>query len=215
VAERAVSKPARPEEVKLFRTVADVDLKLWREAADRPPERVAASAGVRYEPGRGFVIPFMGGDYLVNLENRSVTTPTGHCQAGFQKALVLLRYLSNAQDLGCSGRMVTGRYLNGGDMFFAGPHALLTWPVTDKFGRDPEGFLEKAARLGLAPENQDSGCACRGLVLPHIAVGCILHPEDDEFPAELTYTFDSYAHFHLPLDGLWAMINVLAEELAA
>lgn len=215
MAERAASKPACPEEVKLFRTVADVDPKFWRDLSGRPPEMVVAGAGVGYEPGRGYVVPYMGGDYLVNLETGDVSAPAGHRPAGFQKALVLLSYLINAQDLGCSGRMVTGRYLNGGAMFFTGPHALLTWPVTEKFGRDPEGFLKKAAFLGMAPENQGSGYACRGLALPHIAVGCVLHPEDDEFPAELTYTFDSYAHFHLPLDGLWAMINVLAEELAA
>ena len=189
--------------------------ELWQDAAARPPQEVAAAAGVTYEPGRGFVVPYMGGDYLVDLENRRIATPAGHVPAGFQKGLVLLSYLINAQDLGRSGRMVPGRDLNGGAMFFTGPHTLLTWPVIDRFGRDPEGFLQKAAFLSLAPTDQGSGYGCQGPVLPHIAVGCVMHPEDDEFPAELTYTFDSYTHYHMPLDGIWAMINVLAEELAA
>lgn len=215
MAERPASVTARPEDVDIFRAVSDVAPELWQDAAARAPEVVSASSGVSYEPGRGFIITYMGGDYVVNLENRSITTPAGQIPAGFQKGLVLLTYLTNAQDLGLSGRMVPGRDLNGGAMFFAGPHTLLTWPVVDKFGRDPDAFIKKAASLGLAPDDQGSGYACRGLVLPHIAVGCVLHPEDDEFPAELTYTFDSYAHFHMPLDGIWAMINVLAEELAA
>lgn len=206
--------PSRPEENKLFRSVADLAPELWLDALAKDPREVVKSAGVSHD-GANFVIPFMGGDYLVNLQDRTVATPPGHLPAGFQKGLVLLTYLINAQDLGLSGRMVTGRELKGGDMFFTGPHALLTSPVTDKFGADPAGFLKKGAALGLAPDNLGSGHAVRGNILPHIAVGCILHEEDEEFPAELTYTFDSYAHYHLPLDGLWGMINVLAEELAA
>jgi hypothetical protein len=210
-----VAEPARPEDVKLFQTVADLAPALWQGAAARPPEEAAASSGVSYEAGRGFWVPYMGADYLVDISGRAITGPPGHRPPDFQKGLVLLVYLATAQDLGLAGRMVTGRELNGGAMFFTGPHALRSSPVTDKFGRRPDNFLPKAATLGLAPESLGSGLACRGLILPHIAVGCVLHPADDEFEAELTYTFDAYAHYHLPLDGLWAMINVLAEELAS
>jgi len=207
-------RPSRPEDIKLFRTVSDVAPELWSDLETLTPEAVAANSGARLLPGRGFNVTYMGGDYLVDVARRDITGPPDQAPAGFQKGLVLLRYLVQAQDMGLSGRMVTGRELNGGAMFFTGPHSLLTAPVTEKFGRDPEGFLRRAAALGLAAVERGSGFACQGLVLPNIAVGCVLHPEDDEFPAELTYTFDSYAHYHLALDGIWAMINVLAEELA-
>lgn len=199
----------------MFRGVSDVSSLLWEDLEARPPEAVAAGAGAVIQEGNVYRLKYMGGDYLIDLAGRDITGPADQLQPGFQKAMVLLTYLAGAQDLGLSGRMVSHRELNGGEMFFAGPHALLTSPVTEKFGRDPEGFLKKAATLGLQADPQGAGYACRGLVLPHIAVGCVLHEEDDEFPAELTYTFDSYAHYHLALDGLWAMINVLAEELAA
>lgn len=208
-------RPSRPEEAALYRTVADVGEPLWADAERRPPEEAALAAGLRYDPARGFLVPYMGGYYLVDLTGRALTGPPTHRPAGFQKALVLLSYLAHAQDLGLSGKMVTGRELNGGAMFFTGPHTLLTAPVTEKFGLDPEGFLKKAEHLGLDRDPRTSGFACRGPVLPHITVGCILHPADEEFSAELTYTFDSYAHYHLPLDAIWAMINVLAEELAS
>ncbi len=154
----------------------------------------------------------MNGEYLVEPRSRSIETPPGHKPAGFQKALVLLSYLIGAQDIGLSGKMVTSRDLNGGAMFFAGPHTLLTEPVTQKFAGRPEAFVERAKALGFAQEALSGGFAVMGPILPHIAVGLILYPEDDEFPASLTYTFDSYAHHHLPLDAIWAMINVLAEE---
>ena len=211
----AANNPAKVEEVEIYRTVADLPPELWTDLAARPPEKVCQGSGAVYEEGRGFVIRYMGGDYVVDLQRRSVSGPENQRPAAFQKGLVLLTYLAQAQDFGLSGRQVSGRELNGGEMFFKGPHALLTEPVTEKFGRNPEAFLKKAAGLGLTPPEGASGYACQGPVLPHIVVGCVLHPADEEFPAELTYTFDSYAHFHLALDGLWAMINVLAEELAA
>ncbi len=208
------NKPAaRPEEIKLFRSVADIAPILWENLRAIPPQTAARNSGTRFEEGRGFTVPFMNGDYIVDPGGRSIESPPGHKPAGFQKGLVLLSYLAKAQDIGLSGKMVTSRELNGGAMFFTGPHALLTEPVTRKFGAAPEAFLARAGALGLEREEQGSGFACRGPVLPYIAVGCVLHQEDDEFPADLTYTFDSYAHYHLPLDGLWAMINVLAEEL--
>ncbi|MDR2945803.1 MAG: DUF3786 domain-containing protein [Candidatus Adiutrix sp.] len=207
--------PARPEEISRYSAVADVAPELWADVEALPPEQVAARAGAIWSPERGFTLPYMGGDYVVDMAGRDIIAPPGHQPAGFQKALALLCYLAQAQDLGQAGRMITARELNGGAMFFTGPHALLTEPVTAKFGRGPEAFLRRAASLGMAPAESASGFACQGNVLPNIAVGCVLHPEDDEFPAELTYTFDAYAHYHLALDGLWAVINVLAVELAA
>lgn len=216
MADQGADRPSQPEEIAIYRTVADVAPELWTDAEARPQAEMLAGAGVRFEPGRGLIVPFMGGDYEVDLPGRTVTGPPGHLPAAFQKGLVLLTYLTRAQDLGLSGRMVTGRELNGGAMFFTGPHTFLTAPVTEKFGSEPEAFLRRAAALGFVAEDGGSGfVCCRGVVLPHIAVACILHPGDEEFPAELTYLFDSYAQYHLPLDGLWALINVLAEELAA
>lgn len=211
---RLRAEDMRPEEVKLFRGVSDLSPLLWEALEARSPESVAAGSGAVIVPQRGYRLLFMGGDYLIDPVGRDIQSPAGHRPSGFQKGLVLLTYLAGAQDLGLSGRMVSHRELNGGEMFFVGPHALLAAPVTEKFGRHPEAFIRKAAALGLEPDPQGSGYAVKGKILPHIAVGCVLHTEDDEFPAELTYTFDSYAHYHLALDGLWAMINVLAEELA-
>ncbi|MDR3038206.1 MAG: DUF3786 domain-containing protein, partial [Candidatus Adiutrix sp.] len=180
-----------------------------------PLAEAVRAAAAQSGPERRVTVPFLGGPYLVDFEARAITAPPGHRPAGFQKGLVLLAYLARAQDIGRSGRMVAARELNGGDMFFQGPHALLTQPVTARFGADPAGFVARAGALGLTPDQAGAGTAVRGPVLPHLEVGLILHPGDEEFPAELTYTFDAYAHYHLPLDAIWSLINVLAEELAA
>lgn len=214
VAENLRGKPARPEEIKLFKTVENLAPELWQDLEKRPLKEICAGSGVNFEPGQGFLVPYMGGAYLVNLDERTVSGPPQHRPPDFQRALTLVRYLTTAQDFGQSGRQVTGQELTGGDLFFRGPHALLTEPVTDKFGGNPDDFMKKAATLGFQPAEPPQSWSCLGLILPHLSLGLILHPEDDEFPAELTYTFDSYAHYHLPLDAVWSMINDLAQELA-
>lgn len=214
VTESRREKPARPDEIKLFQAVSDVAPELWEDFKERPLEEVCSGSGAIYEPGRGFMVSYMGGTYLVNPENHTVTGPPGHRPADFQKALVLVSYLTHAQDLGLSGHQVTARELKGGELFFRGPHALLTEPVTAKFGDNPAAFMGKASSLGFLPAEPPGICSCRGLVLPHLSLGLILHPQDEEFPAELTYTFDSYAHYHMPLDAIWSLVNDLALELS-
>lgn len=205
-------RPARPEEVKGFRLVEDLAPELWQDVLDRGLAEAARSCGASVR-GQRVELVFLGAAYVLDFERRRVEGPPEHRPPTFQTALVLLRYLAHGQDLGRSGRLVTARELNGGALFFTGPHALLASPVTERFGRDPEGFLAATAALGFTAAS-DGPYSCRGLALPQLELGCIFHPADDEFEAELTYTFDAYAHYHLPLDALWALINVLAEELS-
>lgn len=189
---------------------------LWADIEARPATEIAANSGASLVPPDIFILRFMGDNYRINLSTRSFSSPSDRLPPNFQTGLVLLTYLIHAQsDLGLAGHMVTSRELKGGEMFFKGPHTLITAPVTKRFGSNPTGFTARAGTMGLAPEVLGSGTAVRGLILPKIEVGLILHQADEEFPAELTYTFDAYAHYHLPLDGLWAMINVLTAELVA
>ena len=41
----------------------------------------------------------------------------------------------------------------------------------------------------------------------------ILYAEDEEFPAQITINFDRTIHRHLPLDVIWAMINLTGRSL--
>ncbi len=110
--------PAKPEDIKIYKTVADLPLELWTDLNKLTPERVCANSGAFYDQELGFVIKFLGGDYSIDPGGRTITGPAEHRPAAFQKGLVLLTYLAQSQDFGLSGRMVTGRELNGGDMFF-------------------------------------------------------------------------------------------------
>lgn len=112
--------------------------------------------------------------------------------------------------------MIPPRSLKGGDFFFVGSHALKTGPIADRFGRDAEVLLTRAAALGATAVEASAGDAALWWpVLPKIALGLTLYEADDEFGAEAVYTISANADQHLALDGLWALMNVAADELTA
>ena len=130
----------------------------------------------------------------------------------FQEYLVLLVYLLKAQDRPLEGKKVSERELPGGELFFRGPHALLKEPLEKKFGQDPQGFLQSG--LGLGGRETGNGDASFELqVLPRIPVEYILYVEDEEFPSQISINFDSSISRHLPLDVIWAIINLTSRRL--
>ena len=208
------AQPVNPETMELYKDTGKLPVALWDDLASSKTDQVSARAGVIYDESQGYLVPFLGGDHIVDPHKRTIVGPAGNRQTGFQTGLVLLNYLIHAAPQGLAGRMVTARELPGGALFFQGPHALLTQPVLDKFGRVGEGMIKTALTLGASPTNFGDA-SFRLLALPKILVGYILHEQDDEFEAGLTITFDANAHQHLPLDSIWALINVVSARLGA
>ncbi|MEW5722243.1 MAG: DUF3786 domain-containing protein [Thermodesulfobacteriota bacterium] len=206
-------QPALPEQNELYRGLERLPAALWQDLGALDPGPVRHKAGVAFDRDRGYIVPFLGTDHLVRPWERTITVRPGGPRPGFQSGLVVLKYLLHASDEGLAGRMVTARELPGGDLFFTGPHALSTSPVEETFSRNAAGLLAAAQLLDAAPLAAGDA-AFRLLALPKILVNYTFYQADDEFPARLTITFDAAAHRHLPLDCLWALINVLSHRLA-
>ncbi|MDR1487563.1 MAG: DUF3786 domain-containing protein [Deltaproteobacteria bacterium] len=185
---------------------------LWDDLAKVDPNLAADIAGAKYVGGR-FTVDFLGAPHVVDPSARLVTSPANRLKADFQKALVLLVYLAQAgrgQPYAPAGRLVGPNEIPGGTMFFRGPHKLPTAPLEEAYAASPETLAAKAVSLGAfeAPP-----ALFRWQVLPHIEIACYFDPQDDEFPAQARYAFDANSHLVLPLDALWALINVVASEL--
>jgi hypothetical protein len=207
------SLPVDPETTTLYRGLDRLPPALWDDLTGLAPMDAAYRAGVRYDPALGYIVPFLGVDHRVDPVRRTIEVPEGTRPPGFQTGLILLSYLAHAAEEGLSGRMVTERELDGGELFFKGPHALSKEPVLRRFGRDGQGLMAKARVMGARPA-AEGDVSFRLLALPKILVGFTLYEGDDEFEAGLTITFDSFTHRHLALDGIWALINVLSHRLA-
>jgi hypothetical protein len=98
----------------------------------------------------------------------------------------------------------------GGAMFFRGPHVIATAPLEQAYPTNPEALAERAFSLGA---QKDPQYLFTWRVLPKVDIACVFDPQDDEFPAQAGYLVDAHAHFYLPLDALWGLINVVTLEL--
>ena len=151
--------------------------------------------------------------HVVDPAARLVTAPAGRPRANFQKAMVLLIYLTKAAHGGApepAGRLIGPKDIPGGAMFFRGPHKLATDPLEAAYGSDRRTLLDKAVSLGAVPADY---ALFRWRVLPNVEIGCYFEEADDEFPAMARFSFDAHAHYRLPLDALWALINVAVSDL--
>jgi hypothetical protein len=187
---------------------------LWDDLAKADQALAAKEAKARLLDGK-FVVDFLRAPHVVDPALKLVTAPPGRPRADFQKTMILLVYLAQAAKANApdpAGRLIGPMEIPGGAMFFRGPHELAAKPVEEAFARNREGLLKKALSYGAA----EAGDALfRWQVLPHVEIGCYFEEADEEFDAQCRWSFDAHAHYRLPLDALWAVINVVAADLVA
>jgi hypothetical protein len=203
------------KEPGIYQDPKEIDPKLWSELSSQDADGVCARASVRYDKDLDcYQIPFLQQTYACYPKSRLIECLDHNSSdnLSFQFYLVLLTYLLRAQPIGLTGRMVTGSEIKGGDFFFRGPHALFIEPLEKRFGHDAETFLEAGLRLGGA-ETDFGDISFRLWPLPKIPLGYILWVADEEFPAKVVVTFDASIQEHLPLDVVWAMVNLAGGEL--
>jgi hypothetical protein len=191
-----------------------LDPLLWQELRNRDPYQVCMNAWVEHEKGRGFRFFFLNQECLVNPSHQTILfrEERGYRMASFQEALVALTYTAKASPIAPSGRMVTEKELKGGGIFFQGPHALLTRPLLNRYSQSPREFM--AAGISLGGAVQEYGQAAFKLrPLPKVPVSYILYQGDEEFEASMVVTFDDTIEHHLPLDVIWALVNVTSMRL--
>jgi hypothetical protein len=186
---------------------------LWEDLAKVDQALAAKEAGAELRPDGSFVLDFLAAPHVVDPAAKLVTAPPGRPRANFQKAMVLLVYLTQAANRSApepAGRLIGPKEIPGGAMFFRGPHKLATEPLEAAYGSDRPALLAKALSFG-AVKAQDA--LFRWRALPKIEIGCYFEEADDEFGALARFSFDAHAHYRLPLDALWALINVVTADL--
>lgn len=202
-----------PAAIALYRFGESLPPEYWEELSRRDPAEICRRALVNYGPENGYRITFLGESYQGDPSRRQVyKTSAPEERLSFQDYLVLLVYLLHAEDLPLSGVWVNEKELKGGALFFRGPHVLAREPLEKKYARDPAGLLQAGQALG--GKATGKGDASFSLtVLPRIPLEYIFYREDEEFPAQLTITFDRTVERHLPLDVIWALVNIASRKL--
>ncbi len=205
--------PLDPNDISLYRGADKIPPEYWEELNRQSPGEVCRRSLATHDPETGYALPFLNDRLLCRPDTRHIHWEGEPARSpSFQETLVALMYLLRTREIPLSGIQVNEKELNGGALFFRGPHALSKEPLEKKFARDTRGFLQAGLALGGIATHQGDG-AFELRVLPRIPLEYILYTEDDEFPAQLIITFDRTIDRHLPLDAIWALVNVVTRSI--
>jgi len=193
-------------------TAYEPDSSLWIQLEKEVPEKICRKALVSYDPEKGFSLAFLNQRFQILPKKRCILPLYGNALKvkSFELDLIILTYLLKAQDMNLSGKMINEKQIPGGELFFRGPHCLKTDPMKAIFGKDREKFLSAGKKLNGAARALGDAAICLP-VLPRVPVTLILWEKDDEFPPDITVNFDSTISRHLPLDIIWAVMNVVCK----
>lgn len=193
-------------------TAFEPDPYLWVQLERETPEEICRRALVNYDHEKGFLLPFLNQTFQILPTKRSIIPLYRHAPTikSFEFDLIILTYLLRVTAINICGELVNEKQIPGGETFFRGPHSLNTRPMEEIFGEDSDAFLSAGRKLnGEVKKLGDAGICLP--VFPRVPVTLILWVKDDEFPAEIKVGFDSTISSHLPLDIIWAMINVISK----
>jgi hypothetical protein len=202
------------------RDPAQVYASYWERLTDLQPVEVCerTEAVYRYNE-EGYVLPFLNFRYVVIPRKRKMmrirpdeTIESETLSMDFH--LLMLRYLTDAKQVGPTRRWLSEKDLRGGEMFFRGPHAIPVAEVVEKYGYDPDAFAEAGKRLGGV--KMLYGDTAFGVdVLPKILLVYVLWKGDDEFPPRVQVLFDETIEDHFPLDVIWCTVSEVSRRLVA
>jgi hypothetical protein len=186
--------------------------KHWLDLAASDPEKIRARTGVSWRDGC-YHLPLLGTPYRVEPATNRIYCPADDPLEGDAEfELLMLIYLLRATEIEPSGQWVNEKQLPGGSNFFSGPHHLPTDTLERRYGSDAEGFRRHCLELG-GKALEFGDCSFAFEALPRIPLACVLFAADEEFPAQVTFMFDSTIEFQLPMEIILSLGHCFAVKL--
>jgi len=183
--------------------------KAWEILRGLDPPGVCRNAQIAFDNASGlYLLRSFGMDISIDPRNKRIQSDAAEGsllldKLGYFSRLSMLWYLTGAKEIPLSGRLVQPANLRGGQIFFRGTHILPLDKLASRYGKDTEGFMKRAERLG-GRRLAHGDTSIELFPFPRIPVVLILWGEDEEFPARADLLFDSTCQLHLALDVLWA-----------
>jgi len=189
---------------------------LWEQLDKLDRQETAKRAKCQYLPDpERYVVALLNTEYVVNLSDKNIFSAqqgSSAAAAEFLEQLCILAYLINAQDLPFGNKLVRPDTLPGGQFFFRGLHGLPTEKLVKAFGQCPEQLYRVTEQFDA--ERCEFGDASIELyILPRLPLTIVIWRQCEEFGARASILFDQTAAAQLPLDALWAAVNLTVEAL--
>jgi hypothetical protein len=186
--------------------------KAWEDLILLDPLMVSKNSGASYDPENDeYKLTFLGDEHHISPSKRTLKTTENQDLNPFLVVL-LLHYLIHSKDLGPSGKLISFRELEGGDVYYSAFCARSINPITDSFGSELGIFQEVGERIGA--EQGDLGDVSIIInVFPKIPVTVILWEGDDEVLTSSNMLFDSSIKAHLPTEDVAVIGGFVASKL--
>lgn len=169
------------------------------------------------ENKKGYILTVLGEEYLILpqkelIERISPPINSHLSKISYNFYLSTIVYLINSKDIPLDGELITEKNITGGVIFFTGLHVFPIDLLIDKFGNNPEGLIQcmeifKGKKLNMG------NIAVEFKVFPRIPITYILWLGDEEFSPKISILFDKTIEKHLPMDAIWAMVDMCSKKL--
>ncbi len=190
--------------------------ELWQQLIELDRQETSRRAKCQYDPDSDcYVVTLLNSEYVVNPEKKQIFSAQSGSEsspAEFLEQLCILAYLINAKELPLANKLVKAQSLPGGQFFFRGPHLLPMQELQKIFGKNPDLLYEASAQLD-AKKCDFGDASVQLFALPRIPLTFVIWAGDGEFSARASILFDQTAAAQLPLDALWATVNLTVNTI--
>jgi hypothetical protein len=129
-------------------TYEDAIKLAWEDLSPRDPQDISKVSHIPYDPEKEeFTMEFLGDEFLISISQKTVKFQNGQDVYSFL-AVLLLHYLVNAKDLDLTGKLLTFRELEGGDIYYPAFCNRGINKITREFGEKPESLRKAGEKLG-------------------------------------------------------------------
>src|SRR5208283_1370159 len=184
--------------------------KAWERLGEAEPDVICKNAAVRFDAAtRRYMLASCCMDFSISpgeklIESIAADGAVLLGRLGYFFRLSVPWYLTSANDIPLSARLVRPDNLKGGHHFFRGSHVMPLDRVAGKYARDVKGFMMKGAQFGGTPV-QYGDAAFALLPFPRIPVTIILWSADEEFDARVELLLDATCELQAPIDIIWSI----------
>jgi len=191
-----------------------LDSSHWSRLRNLEPKDVVMRSKCSLLDTYGYYeINFLVDTVWVDPQRERFLSPLGELfEPRIECRLAIIVYLMEAKNIPLSGRWISAKDLKGGGMFFRGPHSFPIAPLERRFGRDSKGFLNAGKKCG-GGKGIFGDASFQVMAFPRVPIQVILWLADEEFPARVTFLFDSTIEHHLPLDAIYGLVSELCFRL--
>ncbi len=185
--------------------------KGWSDLKSRDLDLVKKRARAKFDHEKKiYAVSFLNEEYEVDLEAEKIKKE-GEEISPFT-AILILHYLTYASDPEPTGKFITFRELEGGDVYYPAFKKRAIDIIAENFTSDTDVFLDCCKKLG-GELVEEGGAGARFIAFSKIPITILVWEGDSEIPGSANILFDETAGEHLPTEDLSLIGAMIASTL--